>query len=136
MGDQPVVVKVFYEGVTPSHEQREAFRREVAFYWFLRKYNNFTSVLGYSCDPCMILLKEFPVGNLEDFLISQSFKKGNPEYTITNKTRVSFAKDIMTIVKTLQSYNLVHCSLSSKTLMVCFNIIFRWIDSKIVLLLF
>lgn len=87
----------------------EAFHQEVGIMALLSKYPYFSVIIGYTLMPLSIVMKFYPSGSLDKWLVNHNYKKA---------ILLKIVREIGKAVDTMHSHYLAHCDLKPQNILV------------------
>jgi hypothetical protein len=110
-GDKIVAKRMpkIYTAMSPT--EKSLFDQEIGIMEMLNGRGNFVELLGYSLNPCIILMKLYPLGSLSAWRRSSNM--------MWSKTVLfSFAADIVSAVSIMHKLQLAHCDLKPDNVLI------------------
>eukprot|EP00158_Paraphelidium_tribonemae_P004880 Partr_v1_DN27031_c1_g1_i1_m28700 putative protein kinase kinase kinase len=103
-----VVVKVCKIG---DSMKLETFLQEISIMQLLEAHPNIVKILGYTMSPPSIVMKLYPLGDLQHFLLNRSILKNKPML-------LGFIQDIANGLSLIHRRGLVHCDLKLQNVLL------------------
>jgi serine/threonine-protein kinase len=91
--------------------EKSLFDQEIGIMEMLRGRGHFVELLGYGWNPCLILMKLYPLGSLSAWIRSSNMLK-------SKRILFSFAADIVSAVSIMHKLQLVHCDLKPDNVLI------------------
>ncbi|KAI3656330.1 hypothetical protein MP638_001374 [Amoeboaphelidium occidentale] len=119
-GDKIVAKRFKKKYSSMSSNEKSTFDQEIGIMEMLGGRGHFAELLGYTLNPCTILMKLYSLGSLTSFM-----KKMDAIWSIP--LVMSFAQDIFMAVGIMHKLELAHCDLKPDNILIEKNDIGRYI---------
>jgi WD40 repeat protein/tRNA A-37 threonylcarbamoyl transferase component Bud32 len=94
-----------------NSNEKSIFDQEIGIMEMLKGRGCFVELLGYSLNPCVILMKIYPIGSLNAWI-------QNTESSLPNNVIISFLNDISRGIFIMHKLQLAHCDLKPDNILL------------------